>query len=414
MDRRGLMAGALSAAVVSPALIRPARAQRRQVVRLGVLTDLGGPYSSIAGNGSVACTRLAAREFAANASPAFDIDVVSADHRNDPARGAAIASDWFGQGGVDAILDVPNSEVALAVAAVARAKNRLLLVCGAGATELTGSACSPNTIQWPYTTDMLARSTGGAFTQAGGSTWFFITAGYAFGRQLEADTTRYVIGAGGRIEGEAAYPFPGTTDFAPLLAQAQQSGASVLGLANAGADVIACVRGAHAAGLTDQMRIACLLMQLPDVHLLGLELAGGLLLTESFYWDLNARTRAFTARLMEQQAPPGFPDMIQAGCYAGALHFLKAVKALGVDQARRDGARVVAAMKALPTDDDAFGQGRIRADGRAQLPAFLFQVKTPGDSAGPWDYYRLLSTTPPAEAGNAGNGAPGGCQMPGA
>ena len=400
MKRRDLMAGALGATL----LASRARSTTRPVIRLGVLTDLSGPYGGIAGQGSIACTRQAAAEFAANASPAFDIDVVSADHRNDAARGASIAAHWFDHDGVDLIVDVPNTDVALAVSAVAREKNRILIDCGAGTTALTGSACSPNTIHWSYDTAMLARSTGGAFTQAGGSTWFFLTVNSAFGRQLEADTSRYVIAAGGRIEGAAHYDFLATTDFTDVLRQAQQSGAAVLGLANAGADVSACVRQAHAMGVADQMRLACLLMQLPDVHLLGLELASGLYLTESFYWDLNERTRAFTQRLMEKQAPPGYPDMIQAGCYAGTLHFLKAISAAGVANARSDPASLVARMKATPTDDDAFGQGSIRHDGRGMFPALLFQVKTPAESSGEWDVYKLVSTTAAEDAAPAESG----------
>jgi branched-chain amino acid transport system substrate-binding protein len=392
----GLMAGGLGAVLLSGRA--PARAQPRKVLTLGVLTDLSGPYGAIAGQGSIACARLAAREFAAAASPDFELAVISADHRNDARLGAAIAAHWYDQLGVDLILDVPNSDVALAVSAVAREKNKAFIDCGAGTGQLTGIACSPNTIHWSYDTTMLARSTGGAFTQAGGSTWFFITADYGFGRQLEDDTTSYVIAAGGRVEGSAAYAFPGTTDFGPCLRQAQQSGAAVLGLANAGTDVTACVRGAHALGLSDDMRIACLLMQLPDVHLLGLEMAGGLLLTESFYWDLNPRSRGFTQRLMKQETPPCYPDMIQAGCYAGALHFLKAFTAMGYANARADLASVIARMKATPTDDDAFGHGSIRRDGRAMFPAFLFQVKTPAESSGPWDYYRLVTTTPAEDA----------------
>jgi branched-chain amino acid transport system substrate-binding protein len=222
-------------------------------------------------------------------------------------------------------------------------------------------------------------------------------------------TTGYVIAAGGRIEGSAAYTFPGTTDFTPIIRLAAQSGASVLGLANAGADVTACVRTARALGVTDQMRIACLLMQLPDVHLLGLEAAGGLYLTESFYWDLNDRSRAFTQRLMASERPPFYPDMIHAGCYAGTLHFLKAVTAMGVANARSDYASVIAHMKATPTDDDAFGHASIRRDGRVMVPAFLFQVKTPAESAGPWDYYKPISTTPADQAFRSL--ADGGCAM---
>jgi branched-chain amino acid transport system substrate-binding protein len=245
---------------------------------------------------------------------------------------------------------------------------------------------------------MLARSTGGALVRAGGSTWFFLAPDYAFGAELQADTSSQVLAAGGRILGSATYPFPAKVDFRPLLRQAVQSNAEVLGLANAGDDVTSCVAQAREEGICDETRVACLLMQLPDVHRLGLAKAEGLLLTESFYWDLNDRTRAFTQRLMEAQSPPGYPDMIQAGCYAGTLHFLKAVAALGVSRAREDGAAVVAKMKAMPTDDDAFGPGTIRRDGRVMVPAILFEVKSQDESSGPWDYYRQVSTTPPDAA----------------
>ncbi len=389
VSRRDLILGGLTAAAAP----RAARAQGRNLVTIGVLTDLSGPYSDIAGQGSIACTRLAVQDFTAAGQPPFDIRVLSADHRNDAKRGADLAAHFYDQESADLIIDVPNSDVALAVNAVARAKAKPYINCGSGAAQLTGSACSPFTIHWSFDTNMLARSTGGAFTQAGGSTWFFITADYIFGRQLEQATSAYVISAGGRIDGGAAYPFPGTTDFSTLVSEAQQSGATVLGLANAGADAGACVRAAHALGVAEQMRIAALLLQLPDVHLLGLDQAGGLLLTESFYWDMNAQTRAFTQRLMTREKPPFYPDMIHAGCYAGTLHFLKAVAALGVAAAKSDGERVIAHMKATPTDDDAFGRIDIRADGRAMVPAFLFRVKSPAESTGSWDYYELVSTT---------------------
>jgi branched-chain amino acid transport system substrate-binding protein len=364
-----------------------ARAAPRPVVKIGVLTDLSGPYRDIAGQASIACTRLAATECG---TADFDVQVISADHRNDVANGAAIAARWYDHEGVDLIVDVPNSNVALAVSAVAREKNRAFIDCGAGTTLLTGAQCSPNTIHWGYNTDMLARSTGGALVHGGGATWFFLTQDTVFGRGLEADTSATVVAAGGRVEGSLRYTFPAAGDQTPLLRQAMQSGAAVLGLATAGTDLIGLVRQARALGLTDDMRIAGLLMLLPDVHALGLEAAGGLLLTESFYWDLNDRTRAFTKRL-GGDAPP---DMIGAACYAGTLHFLRAVSAMGVANARADAATIIARMKATPTDDDAFGPGSIRRDGQAMVPAYLFQVKSSSESNGPWDAYRLLSTTP--------------------
>lgn len=389
LQRRTLIAAGLCL----PALRRAGAAEAP--LKIGVLTDLSGPYSGIAGQGSIACARQAVHEAAADGLPAAEI--ISADHHNDPLKAAAIARGWYASG-VDMIVDVPNSDVALAVAAVARAANRTYINTGAATTKLTGAECSPTTVHWSYDTHMLARSTGGALVRAGGSTWFFLAPDYEFGAELQADTSLQVVAAGGRILGSANYPFPGTMDFKPLLRQAMQSNAQVLGLANAGADVTSCVAQAHAEGICDETRVACLLMQLPDVHRLGLARAEGLMLTESFYWDLNDRTRAFTQRLMEAQSPPGYPDMIQAGCYAGTLHFLKAVAALGVSRARADGAAVVAKMKAMPTDDDAFGPATIRRDGRVMVPAMLFEVKSEDESTGPWDYYRQISTTPPDAA----------------
>ena len=384
IKRRHLLASAV-------ALPFAARATPRPVVKVGVLTDLTGPYRNISGPLSVACTRLAGRECGASD---FDVEIISADHSNDAKKGAAIAAQWYDHEGVDLIVDVPNSEVALAVNAVAREKNRAFIDCGAGTTLLTGSQCSPNTIHWGFDTDMLARSTGGALVHDGGSTWFFISADTVFGRELQADTSRTVIAAGGRVMGSERYAFPATGDFEPQLRTAMASGATVLGLAAAGSDLISLVRRARALGLGDDMRVACLLMLLPDVQTLGLELAGGLLLTESFYWDLNDRTRAFTKRL-GGDAPP---SMIGAACYAGTLHFLRAVSAMGLANARSDAASVIAHMKATPTDDDAFGAASIRRDGQAMVPAYLFQVKSSAESSSRWDAYRLISTTPADQA----------------
>ena len=389
LRRRAVLAGGLCFSGLS------GQAKAAGGLTIGVLSDFSGPYRNISGAGSLACVRQAVREAGQAGLPAAD--VISADHRNDPAIGAKIAHDWYGKG-IDLIIDVPNSAVALAVNGVAREANRAYVNCGAGSNALTGSACAPTTVHWGYDTHMLARSTGGAVAARGGSTWFFVTPDYAFGHELQAETTRQVLKQGGRIVGDAVYRFPGTTDFSAVLRQAAQSGAAVLGLANAGADVIACVAQARAQGIDDDMRIACLLMQIADVHRLGLAQAEGLMLTESFYWDLNERTRAFTKRLIAAEKPENYPDMIQAACYAGTLHFLKAVGALGVATARADGALIVAKMKAMATDDDAFGACSIRRDGMAMVPALLFQVKSAEESSGPWDYYRHVSTVGPDEA----------------
>ncbi len=402
ITRRTLLGAAAGTGL---AAARPARAQGARPIRIGVLTDLSGTYRDFAGETSVACARQAVKEFGAS----FPVEVIYADHQNKPDLGASIARQWADERGVDLILDVPTSSVALAVNSVAREKNKVFIDCGAAIADLTGPQCSPNTIHWSYDTYMLARSTGGATVKAGGDSWYFITADYVFGQQLQRDTTRFIEQASGKVTGAVRYPFPGTTDFSSFLLQAQSSGAKVLGLANAGTDSVNCVKQAHEFGLTGKMRIAALLMVLTDVHGLGLDTAQGLVLTESFYWDLNDRTRAFTRRLLADQKPPNHPDMIHAGCYAGTLHYLKAVAAMGVAAAQADGAAVVARMKGMPCDDDAFGPSTIRADGRQVSPAYLFQVKSPAESHSAWDYYKQIGTTPAAEA--YGPLASGGCPL---
>ncbi len=387
----------LGAAAAAPFLPRPGHAAARPI-RLGVLNDQSGPYRDTGGMYSVNGVRQAVADFAAGGgNTGTPIDVIFADHQNKPDVAVGIARQWFDQGGVDVILDVPTSSVGLAVNTVAREKNKVYINTGAGTADLTGVQCSPNTVHWSYDTWMLAQSTGAATVRAGGTTWFFVTADYVFGQQLERDTAAFVAKAGGKVLGSARYPFPGTTDFSSFLLSAQTSGAKVLGLANAGADTVNCIKQAGEFGLSKSMRLAALLMFIQDVHGLGLQAAQGLVLTESFYWDMNPRTRAFTKRF--QQLMPGkVPNMTNAGAYAGALHYLKAVQAMGAAAAQADGAAAVARMKVTPTNDDAFGKNHIREDGLALLPVFLFQVKTPGESRAPWDYYRLLATTPPGQA----------------
>ena len=386
--RRTLLAASAAAAVAPRA-----RAQGT-TIKLGVLNDMSGPYRDTGGPLSVTCVRQAVQDFGDHG---FKVEVVSADHGNKPDQGASIARRWFDQEGVDVILDVPTSSVALAVSTVAREKNKVNLNSGAGTIDLTGAQCSPNTVQWTYDVYMLAKSTGGAMVKSGGDSWFFVTADYVFGQQLASETMQFVKAAGGKVTGEARYPFPATSDFSSFLLQAQTSGAKVLGLANAGADTINCIKQAAEFGLTQRMKLAALLMFISDVNGLGLQTAQGLTLTESFYWDLNDRTRAFSARLKDK-APDVRADMDQAGCYAAALHYLKAVADMGVASAKANGAAAVARMKAMPTDDDAFGKGSIREDGRGLFPAYLFEVKSPAESKAPWDYYKLVATTPPNEA----------------
>ncbi|HZF77642.1 MAG TPA: ABC transporter substrate-binding protein [Acetobacteraceae bacterium] len=403
IDRRMLLAGAGAAALP---LGRAQGQGGAQTIRLGVLSDMSGPYAAVTGPGSVVCTRQAVEEFAS--ALGLQVEVVQADHQNRPDVGLNIARQWYDQG-VDAVVDVPGSAIALAINTLAREKNKVFLNSGAATSDLTGAACAPNTIHWTYDTYMLANGTGAALARAGGDTWFFITADYAFGHALQRDTTTFVERAGGRVLGAARYPFPQTTDFASFLARAQSSRAKVLGLANAGTDTENCVKQAREFGLTRNMRIAGLLMSCGEVHALGLDTAQGLVLTESFYWDLNDRTRAFSRRVQPRLPNRNMPFMVQAGCYGVTAHYLKAVAAVGAAAAKQDGRAVVERMKAMETDDDAFGRGRIRADGRKIHPAYLFQVKTPAESRGAWDYYNVVATIPAEEAFRPM--AEGGCAL---
>ncbi len=389
IQRRSILAAGTAAAV---APLSRARAQAN-TIRLGVLTDMSGPYRDSTGPASLLMTQVAAEEFA---NRGFTIEVLSADHQNKPDVGANIARQWYDQG-VDAVVDVPTSSVALAINQIAREKNKVFLNSGAATSDLTGPQCSPNTVHFTYDTYMLAKGTGSAIVRGGGDSWYFITADYAFGHALQRDTTRFVEAAGGRVVGAARYPFPATTDFSAFVVQAQASRAKVLGLANASGDTINTIKAAREFGLHRSMKIAALLMSSTDIHGLGLESGQGLLLTEAFYWDLNDRTRALTQRVRarNQDRPP---SQVPAGCYGATLHYLKAVAEMGVAAAKADGRAAVARMKAMPTDDDAFGPGRIREDGRKIHPVYLFQVKTPAESRGPWDYYNVVSTTPAEEA----------------
>ena len=394
ISRRGLLG---SAAATLPILgARPSRAQASGTLKIGVLTDLSGPYQDIVGSLAVAAAQLATEDFGV-AGKAFKVEVLQADHQNKADIGAGIARQWFDRDGVDVILEVANSAVGLAVAGVAKDKNKVYLNSGSATSDLTGSACNANTIHWAYDTYMLAKSTGGALVKAGGDSWFFITADYTFGQALQRDVTSFVTEAGGKIVGSIKYPFPGTTDFSSVLLQAQASGAKILGLANAGADTVNSIKQAHEFGLTPKMKLAGLLVFISDVHSMGLPVAQGLVLTDSFYWDLNDRTRKFSERL-KPKSPARRPTMVQAGVYSSALHYLKVASAMGVAQAKQDGAATVAQLKATPTDDDAFGAGTIRADGRKLHPSYLWEVKTPAESKGPWDYYKPLATTPADQA----------------
>ncbi len=389
MSRRALLATAAATALP----VRPARAEK-PTLKIGVLTDLSGPYKDLAGPGAVDAARMAVEE-SGLAAKGINIEVLSANHQNKADVGASVAREWYDRDGVDIILEVANSGVALAVAGVTKEKNKVYINSGAATSDLTGAQCNANTIHWVYDTYMLAHSTGAAMVKTGGDSWFLIVADYAFGHALQRDSTDFVQKAGGTVLGAVRYPFPSTTDFSSFLVQGQASGAKVLGLASAGTDVINLIKQAHEFGI--KMRIAGLLIFLTDVHSLGLEVSQGLTLTESFYWDLNADTRRFADKFARRQ-PGRRPTMVHAGVYSSGLHYLKTVGDMGLAQARADGAATVARMKATPTSDDCFGPGSIRADGRKLCPAYLFEVKKPSESKGPWDYYKLLATTPADEA----------------
>jgi branched-chain amino acid transport system substrate-binding protein len=362
-------------------------------VKLGVLNDMSSLYADIGGQGSVIAAKMAVEDFNP-AAHGMKVEIVSADHLNKPDVGVNIVRQWIDVDHVDAILDVPTSSVALAVNEVVREKNKVFLVSGAATSDLTGAKCSPNTVHWTYDTWMLANGTGKALVKSGGDTWFFLTADYAFGHALERDTTAVVKANGGQVLGSVAHPL-NTQDFSSFLLQAQASKAKIIGLANAGGDTDNAIKqGAEFGIAAGGQHFAGLLVFITDVQALGLKTAQGLVLTETFYWDLNDATRAWTKR-WQVERPGKFPAMTVAGVYAATMHYLKAVAAL---KSATDGKAVVAKMKDLPTDDPLFGKGYIRADGRKIHPAYLFEVKTPEESKYPGDDYKLRATIPAEEA----------------
>jgi branched-chain amino acid transport system substrate-binding protein len=362
-------------------------------VKLGVLNDMSSLYSDIGGQGSVIAAKMAVEDFNP-ADHGMKVEIVSADHLNKPDVGVNIVRQWIDVDHVDAILDVPTSSVALAVNEVIREKNKVFLVSGAATSDLTGAKCSPNTVHWTYDTWMLANGTGKALVKSGGDTWFFLTADYAFGHALERDTTAVVLANGGRVLGSVAHPL-NTQDFSSFLLQAQASKAKIIGLANAGGDTDNAIKqGAEFGIAAGGQHFAGLLVFITDVQALGLKVAQGLVLTETFYWDMNDATRAWTKR-WQAERPGKFPAMTVAGVYASTMHYLKAVAAL---KSATDGKAVVAKMKDMPTDDPLFGKGYIRADGRKIHPAYLFEVKTPEESKYPGDDYKLRATIPAEEA----------------
>ncbi len=391
VSRRLLLGGA---AALSATPILRARAQSKPTISVGVLTDLSGTYRDNTGPTSVACAQQAIAESNAAAS-GFEVAFRSADHQNKPDVAASIARQWFDDG-VDAIIDVPTSSVALAVSQVAREKDRILLNASAAAMEVTSAQCGPNTIVWSFDTYEKAHSTGGALMKQGKTSWTFVTADYVFGHSLEEQTAAVVKDGGGQVKGAVRYPFPETTDFSAFLQQAMASGAQVLGLANAGLDTVNCVKQANEFGLNKRMTIAPLIMFLQDVHSIGITTAQGLITSETFYWNMNDRTRAFTKRVLPR-TPKNYPSQAHASAYGITLHYMKTVAAMGGSPAKKSGRDTVARMKSLPTEDDAFGKGSIRADGRGVFPSYLLEVKTPAESTSEWDLYKVLATTPAAD-----------------
>jgi branched-chain amino acid transport system substrate-binding protein len=362
-------------------------------VKIGVLNDMSSLYADLSGMGSVVAARMAVEDFGA-AQKGIKVEIVSADHQNKPDVGSNIVRQWIDVDKVDVIVDVPTSSVALALNEVIREKNKVFLVSGAAASDLTGPKCSPNTIHWTYDTWALANGTGKAIVKTGGDSWFFITADYAFGHALERDTAAVVEANGGKVVGKVRVPL-NTSDFSSYLLQAQGSKAKIIGLANAGGDTINSIKQAAEFGIVSGgQNLAGLLVFITDVHALGLQTAQGLIMTEAFYWDRNDASRAFAKRFAPQYKG-NMPTMVQAGVYSAVLHYLKAIEAL---KGQGDGKTVVAKMKELPTDDPLFGKGTVRADGRKIHDMYLFEVKKPAESKAPWDYYKLRATIPAAEA----------------
>ena len=383
----------VAAAVASSLAAGTAMAQiSDNLIKIGVLTDMSSLYTDLAGAGSVAAARMAVEDSGIE-KRGIKVEIISADHQNKPDVGSSIARQWYDTDKVDVIVDVPNSGVALAVNQITKEKGKVFLASGPASSDLTGKACTPNTVHWTYDTWMLANGTGGAIVKSGGDSWFFITADYAFGQALERDTEAVVLKNGGKVLGKVRAPL-NTQDFSSFLLQAQASKAKIVGLANAGGDTTNSIKQAAEFGIVKGgQNLAGLLVFITDVNSLGLQTAQGLIVTNTFYWDQNDQTRAFSKRF-EAQDKGIHPTMVHAGVYASILHYLKAVEAPKSD----DGTKVVAKMKEMPTDDPLFGKGTIRVDGRKIHPAYLVEVKKPSESKGPWDYYKVRATIPADQA----------------
>jgi len=391
------------ATILFALIASPLYAETNGVLRIGVLNDMSSVYADFQGPGSVIAAQMAVEDF--NKQSQRKVEVISGDHQNKPDIGAGIARRWLDVEGVDVIVDLPNSAVALAVGDIVREKNKVAIGSGAGTALLTGAKCSPNFIHWTYDTWAMGHASARGVLASGPKTWFFVTADYAFGHDLEKQASEEVVASGGKIIGSVRHPL-GASDFSSFLLQAQASGADIVALANAGGDTTNSVKQAAEFKIGGKQKIVALIFDLQSVPALGLNTAQGLVAVNAFYWDTNDQTREWSKRFQERHAKKMMPNHMHAGVYAAVLHYLKAVDKVG---SPADGAAVIAAMKATPTDDPLFGKGTIRADGRKIHPMYLLEVKTPAESKGEWDAFKIVQTIPADKAFRPLN--EGGCPL---
>ncbi len=390
--RRTLLAGA--AALAAPAI---RTAQAANLVKVGVLSDMSGQYAEASGPGDLLGAQMAAEDFMKE-NPSIAVEVVGGDMLLKPDVGATIARRWYDLDGVDAIFDIPHSAVAIAVGQVAKEKDKVVVFTSAGIPDLTGKFCTPNQIQWTYDLWSNSNAITRGLVEAGFDSWFFIKPDYISGHVMVKDTATIVEQMGGKVAGMVAYPFPGTTDFSAFLLQAQVSKAKVICLANAGDDTANCIKQATEFGLPQSgVKIAALVYQDYISRSVGLASSAGIIGSMPFYWDMNEGTRAFAARFAPRYHK-AYPNYFHAGCYSAVWHYLKAVKAMGVDKAKASGAAAVAQMKAIPVEDPLFGTGYVRADGKHIHAARVWQTKTQAESKGEWDQFKLVATIPQEKA----------------
>ena len=400
ISRRAALGRGLALAAAGALPTRPARAENKPI-RIGVLTDMAGAYAANTGPGSVLASQMAIEDFA-KMHPDIRVELLSADLQLKPDVALAIAGDWFDNKGVDLLTDVPLSSAAFAIGQMAREKDKLAIFTGAASADLTGPKCGPNHLHWAYDTWSMPHAVVDALVKEGGDSWFFITADYAFGHSLQRDSASFVTAAGGKVLGEAPYPFPGTTDFSANMVQAKASGAKVIGLANGGADAVNCIKQAAEFGLQKSgHKVAGLLLLINDVHGMGLQSGQGVLLSEPYYWNMNDGTRAFGHRFSARMNGGAMPNSVQAAQYSAIMHYLKTMAAAGPAGAaamQASGREAIARMHAIPVQDPIFGHSEIREDGRVIHPMHLFEVKSPAQSKAPWDYYTLRRTVPADQA----------------